>query len=111
ETQYVKNVNGLIKTFIEKNVNSSIERGINEQVRRLENHQVINMDKNSKKKLISLSQTDLKKSIDNIMSKRQIDEDSSINAMSLSRFKLTIIGESRIVNGSIHVNKRYKYVS
>ncbi|CAF1025742.1 unnamed protein product [Rotaria magnacalcarata] len=98
ETQYVKNVNGLIKTFIEKNVNSSIERGINEQVRRLENHQVINMDKNSKKKLISLSQTDLKKSIDNIISQKQIDEDSSINAMSLSRFRLTINGESRVYN-------------
>ena len=59
-------------------------------VRRLENHQVTNMDKNSKQKLMSLSQIDSKKSIDNIISQKQIDENLLVNAMSLSRFKLYI---------------------
>ncbi|CAF4291049.1 unnamed protein product, partial [Rotaria sp. Silwood2] len=113
ETRYIKNVNGFIKTFIEKNVNSSVEGGVNEQgtkeknlydlynmkiilsilVRRLKNHQMTNMDKNSKQKLISLSQTDQKKSIDNIISQKQINENLPL---SLSRFKLTINGESRV---------------
>ncbi|CAF2519216.1 unnamed protein product [Rotaria sp. Silwood2] len=101
EIRYIKNVNGFIRTFIEKNVNSSIEGGINEQVRRLESHHVTDIDQKSNQKSMPLSGTRSKQSIDNNIPQKQSEENSSVNIMSLPRFKLpvtekTIAGEGRL---------------
>ncbi|CAF1068996.1 unnamed protein product [Rotaria sordida] len=101
EIKYIKSVNGFVRTFVEKNVNSSLDQGFNEQVRRLASHQIKEIDQQSNQKLMSRSQRHSKQSIDNNTSEKQTEENSSVNTMSLSRFKLfvkenSITGQGRL---------------
>lgn len=49
EVRYVKTVNAIARSFIEKNCHSNIESGVNNLVRRLENHQTTKTNSKSKK--------------------------------------------------------------
>ncbi|CAF4324191.1 unnamed protein product, partial [Rotaria sp. Silwood2] len=81
EIKYVKNVNAIAKTFIEKNANTSIEGGVNNLIRRLIKQQDKINNRDSNRKQISILKQRERKTRDYSTSQDEKKNDAILNSI------------------------------
>ncbi|CAF0932319.1 unnamed protein product [Adineta ricciae] len=97
EINYIKSVNGFVKSFIEKNSYAAIEGGVNEQVRRLaeqENKQ--SKRKQNRKTAVVSKSCECKESNEDICSS-ETSQDSAVNTIASNESKLSPTTRDNII--------------